>query len=107
MLVSVTPPCRGPADFGVKVTSTVHVSPALYVWLVPLVVQVPVPTSVKSRLAAPCVSTAGAAIVSVAAKTKVSEVVAGVVVATATEPRFTAGVVNPETLNVAFCIETL
>ena len=73
-------------------------------WLVPLVVQVPVPASVKSRLGAPRVSTAGAAMVVLVAKVKVREVVAGVAVAMASEPKFVTGVVNPATVKVAFCV---
>ena len=40
-------------------------------------------------------------------KVKVRDVVAGVVVATATDPKFTTSVVNPETVKVAFCVEAL
>ena len=73
-------------------------------WLVPFVVQVPVPASVKSRLAAPRVSTAGAAMVVLVPKVKVRDVVAGVAVAMDSEPKFDAGVANPATVKVAFCV---
>ena len=66
-----------------------------------MVVQVPVPASVKSRLAAPMVSTAGAAMVVLVAKAKVRDVVAGVAVAMAIEPKFAVG---PPTRKVAFCV---
>ena len=62
------------------------------------------PASVKSRLGAPRVSTAGGAMVVLVPKVKVRDVVAGVAVAMASEPKFVTGVVNPATVKVAFCV---
>jgi hypothetical protein len=51
--INCTAPSRGPGRVGVKVTSTVQVSPVSYAWLAPLVVLVPVPASEKSSPVAP------------------------------------------------------